>query len=100
MQHQGRCCAVAATTAAATGSTASAAHARVLSSFMEMQQQRQQGTQARPPALVCVTKEVPLPRELRDASESLRTMLCEDALQAFQVNIFSLLPGLADWSFT
>jgi len=67
---------------------------------MEMQQQRQQGTQARPLALVCVTKEVPLPRELRDASESLRTMLCEDALQAFQVNIFFLVPGLTDWSFT
>jgi hypothetical protein len=82
---------VVATTAAATGSTTSGAHARTPSSFME---QRQRGTQARRPALVRVTKEVPLPRELRDASESPWTMLCEDALLAFEVRFFfTLLPG-------
>jgi hypothetical protein len=56
---------------------------------MEMQQQPQQGKQAWPLASVCVTKEVPLPRELRDASESLWMMLCEDALQPFQMSFFS-----------
>jgi hypothetical protein len=56
---------------------------------MEMQQQCQQGMQAQPLALVCVTKEVLLPRELQDASESLQMILCEDMLQAFQVSFFS-----------
>jgi len=36
------------------------------------------------PRLVCTTKEVPLPPELQKASESPWTMLCEDALLAFE----------------
>jgi hypothetical protein len=39
------------------------------------------------PPLVRVTKEVPLPAELQDASESAWTMLCEDALLAFEVRV-------------
>jgi hypothetical protein len=38
------------------------------------------------PRLVCTTKEVPLPPELQKASESPWTMLCEDALLAFEVS--------------
>jgi hypothetical protein len=38
------------------------------------------------PRLVCTTKEVPLPLELQNASESPWTMLCEDALLAFEVS--------------
>lgn len=38
------------------------------------------------PRLVRVTKEVPLPLELQKASESPWTMLCEDALLAFEVS--------------
>ncbi len=38
------------------------------------------------PRLVCATKEVPLPPELQKASESPWTMLCEDALLAFEVS--------------
>jgi hypothetical protein len=38
------------------------------------------------PRLVCSTKEVPLPPELQKASESPWTMLCEDALLAFEVS--------------
>ena len=71
-----------------TGSTATTAHSRAPSTFSEMQPQR--GTQARRSALVCVTKEVSLPRELQDASESPWTMLCEDALLAFEVGFFFL----------
>jgi hypothetical protein len=81
---------VAATTTAGAG--AHATHARAPSSFWEMQQQQQQqqqqGTLARRPALMCVKKEVPMPRELQDASESPWTMLCEDALLAFEVSFF------------
>jgi hypothetical protein len=40
------------------------------------------------PPLVRVTKEVPLPPELQRASESPWTMLCEDALLAFEVSGF------------
>jgi hypothetical protein len=40
------------------------------------------------PRLVCATKEVPLPPELQKASESPWTMLCEDALLAFEVSFF------------
>jgi hypothetical protein len=86
----------AATTTTTTTTTAAnaVAHARrAPSSFWEMQMQRQRqrgGTQTqmqgRRPALVCVTREVPLPRELRDAAESPWTMLCEDALLAFEVS--------------
>jgi hypothetical protein len=39
------------------------------------------------PPLVRVTKEVPLPAELQDALESPWTMLCEDALLAFEVRL-------------
>ncbi|KAI0298766.1 hypothetical protein B0F90DRAFT_1730877 [Multifurca ochricompacta] len=65
------------------------ARPRGLSTFSEIQlnarleQQRQRQPRARLP-LVCVTKEVPLPRELQCASESPWTMLCEDALLAFE----------------
>lgn len=38
------------------------------------------------PRLVCTTKEVPLPPELQKTSESPWTMLCEDALLAFEVS--------------
>ena len=38
------------------------------------------------PRLVYTTKEVPLPPELQNASESPWTMLCEDALLAFEVS--------------
>ena len=86
---------MAATTGAATAtSSANAARGRAPSSFWEMQQQ-QQGTLARRPALVCVRKEVPMPRELQDASESPWTMLCEDALLAFEVSIFIEKFGMA-----
>jgi hypothetical protein len=78
--------AVAATTNTTTASTASTTHARVPRSFMDAQQQCQQGMQAQPPALV--TKEVPLPQELWDASESPQMMLCKGTLQAFQVSVF------------
>jgi hypothetical protein len=92
--------AAAATATATTNNNANAAHARAPSSFWEMrqqqrrrqqQQQQQQGMLARRQALVCVKKEVPMPRELRDASESPWTMLCEDALLAFEVSFFSIL---------
>ena len=88
---------VAATAGTAAGATLARAPALVPSTFLEMR--REQGSQARRPALVCVTKEVPLPRELRDVSESPWTMLCEDALLAFEVGSFArvALPGLADW---
>jgi hypothetical protein len=52
------------------------------------------------PALVCITKEVLLPWELRDASKSLWMMLREDMLLAFEVSSLFLLLGIADWSFT
>ena len=86
---------VAAT--AAAGATLVRAPALAPRTFLEMQQE--QGSQARRPALVCVTKEVPLPRELRGASESPWMMLCEDALLAFEVSSFAsvALSGLADW---
>ena len=89
----------AATTAAtgtvgtAVGATLVRARALVQSTLSEMQQE--QVMQARRPALVCVTKEVPLPRELRDASESPWTMLCEDALLAFEVSSQFLLEFFA-----
>jgi len=73
---------VAATADTAAGATLVRARALVPGTFLEMQQEK--GSQARRPALVCATKEVPLPRELRDASESPWTMLCEDALLAFE----------------
>ena len=86
-----------ATTAAAAGATLVRARALVPSTFSEMQQE--QRMPARRPALVCVTKEVSLPRELRDAPESPWTMLCEDALLAFEVRSFASLAflGFADW---
>ena len=43
------------------------------------------------PPLVRVTKEVPLPAELQDAPESAWTMLCEDALLAFEVRVGSVV---------
>ena len=90
---------LAATGTAGTTSSATSARARapVPSTFSEMQQE--QGLQARRSALVCATKEVPLPRELRDASESPWMMLCEDALLAFEVSGFVSLAFLcvADW---
>ena len=43
------------------------------------------------PRLVCATKEVPLPPELRNAYESPWTMLCEDALLAFEVRTLIFL---------
>jgi hypothetical protein len=53
------------------------------------------------PRLVCATKEVPLPPELQKASESPWTMLCEDALLAFEVSSwFSFFFGVscsAEW---
>ena len=85
---------VAATAAAIgiAGATPIRARALVPSTFSEIQQE--QGMQGRRPALVCVTKEVPLPRELCDASESPWTMLCEDALLAFEVSSRKLgVPG-------
>ncbi|KAI0246872.1 hypothetical protein BJV78DRAFT_1250500 [Lactifluus subvellereus] len=54
--------------------------ARTLSTFSEISQ----GIQSRLAPLVCVRKEVPLPKELQEASESPWTMLCEDALLAFE----------------
>jgi hypothetical protein len=56
--------------------------ARALNTFSE----NSRGTQMRHAPLVCATKEVPLPRELQEASESPWTMLCEDALLAFEVS--------------
>jgi hypothetical protein len=61
--------------------------ARALSTFPEISK----GTQLRHAPLMCVTKEVPLPRELQEASESPWTMLCEDALVAFEVSCEPLL---------
>jgi hypothetical protein len=43
----------------------------------------------RPPTSMCSTKEVPLPRELQQTSESPWMMLCEDALVAFEVRVRS-----------
>jgi hypothetical protein len=45
------------------------------------------------PRLVCTTKEVPLPPELQKASESPWTMLCEDALLAFEVSSWIIIFG-------
>ena len=55
--------------------------ARPLSTFSEILL----GARAQRPKSMCVTKEVPLPRELREAPESPWMMLCEDALVAFEV---------------
>jgi hypothetical protein len=52
------------------------------------------------PRLVCATKEVPLPPELQKASESPWTMLCEDALLAFEVSSWYYFFGVscsAEW---
>ena len=86
--HPGRVARSARAGVGATSSTAGTAlvRARVSSTFSEMQQQQKQGTRGPCPALVRITKEVPLPRELRDASECPWTMLCEDALLAFEVS--------------
>ena len=62
--------------------------ARALNTFSEIPQ----GTQSRRAPLVCVTKEVPLPKELQEASESPWTMLCEDALLAFEVGGVYVIP--------
>lgn len=55
------------------------------------------------PPVVRVSKEVPLPLELQKASESPWTMLCEDALLAFEVSGFgkfsALLSELDTWFF-
>jgi hypothetical protein len=47
---------------------------------------RRRGTQLGHASLACVTKEVPLPKELQKASESLWIILCEDALLVFEVS--------------
>ena len=44
---------------------------------------------------MCNTKEVPLPRELQETSESPWMMLCEDALVAFEVRVFFFAPPRA-----
>jgi hypothetical protein len=52
-----------------------------------------QGTQLRHTSLTCVTKEVPLPKELQEESESEPwIVLCEDALLAFKVGFVFVLP--------
>jgi hypothetical protein len=84
------------TAGTAVGATLIRARAPVSSTLSEMQQE--QGMRARRLSLVCVTKEVPLPRELRDASESPWTMLCEDALLAFEVSIRFLELGVPGFS--
>lgn len=53
---------------------------RALSTFSEILL----GARVQRPRSMCVTKEVPLPRELREAPESPWMMLCEDALVAFE----------------
>jgi hypothetical protein len=80
----------------ASGTAAARVRARVPSAYAaETQLLAPQARLALPqrhrhPPLVCATKEVPLPRELRGASESPWTMLCEDALLAFEVSFFFL----------
>jgi len=81
--------AAAGTAGIAAGATLVRGCALVPSPFSEMQQV--QGVQTRRRALVCVTKEVPLPRVLQDASESPWTMLCEDGLLAFEVSSLTSL---------
>jgi hypothetical protein len=52
------------------------------------------------PPVVRVTKEVPLPPELQKASESPWTMLCEDALLAFEVSSLGtsiIHASLSEW---
>ena len=56
--------------------------ARSLSTFSEILL----GARTQRPRSMCVTKEVPLPLELREAPESPWMMLCEDALVAFEVS--------------
>ena len=51
----------------------------------------------RHPPLGCATKEVPLSRELQGAPESPWTVLCEDALLAFEGE-FWLVPFLAQFT--
>ena len=52
------------------------------------------------PRLVCATKEVPLPPELQKAAESPWTMLCEDALLAFEVsNWIFVIIGVSSCSY-
>lgn len=57
--------------------------ARALSTFSEILLGTRSVLGARPP-MTCITKEVPLPRELQETSESPWMMLCEDALVAFE----------------
>jgi hypothetical protein len=45
-----------------------------------------QGAQLRHASLACVTKEVPLPKELQEISKNLMMFLCEDALLVFEVS--------------
>jgi hypothetical protein len=59
--------------------------ARALSTFSEILLGSRGALCVRPPSM-CVTKEVPLPRELQETSESPWMMLCEDALVAFEVS--------------
>lgn len=58
---------------------------RSLSTFSEILLGTRGALCARPPSM-CVTKEVPLPIELQETSESPWMMLCEDALVAFEVS--------------
>ncbi|KAH8999899.1 hypothetical protein EDB86DRAFT_2908175 [Lactarius hatsudake] len=57
--------------------------ARALSTFSEILLGTRGVLGARPPSM-CITKEVPLPCELQETSESPWIMLCEDALVAFE----------------
>ncbi|KAH8983465.1 hypothetical protein EDB92DRAFT_1574727 [Lactarius akahatsu] len=59
--------------------------ARALSTFSEILLGTRGALGARPPSM-CITKEVPLPCELQETSESPWIMLCEDALVAFEVS--------------
>ena len=59
--------------------------ARALSTFSEILLGSRGARCAGPPS-TCVTKEVPLPRELQETTESPWMMLCEDALVAFEVS--------------
>ena len=73
-----------------TAAGASNARSRALGTFSEPERTQSEvsarRSRSRCPPLVCVTKEVPLPQELQEAPESPWTMLCEDALLAFEVS--------------
>ena len=86
--HPGRVARSAAASVGVSADGGAAAAARVRARALDLAAGTSLSSMRRRcfPPVVRVTKEVPLPPELQKASESPWTMLCEDALLAFQVS--------------